>query len=79
MNWQPISTAPKDGSEIIVGSVEGGVFAGFWSDVPNYWGHFGWFAESDRAACDATRKPFQPTHWMPLPDPPSLTSNPKGA
>lgn len=66
-DWQPISTAPKDGSEIIVSSIDGGVFAGFWSDVPNYWGDFGWFEESDRAACEATRKPFKPTHWQPLP------------
>jgi hypothetical protein len=68
--WQPIETAPRDGSEIILGSAYGGVFAGFWSDVPNYWGNFGWFEESDRAVCDATRKPYKPTHWQPLPAPP---------
>jgi hypothetical protein len=69
--WQPIETAPRDGREIILGSVYGFTCAGFWSDTPNYWSDYGWFEESDRAACDATRKPFAPTHWQPLPEPPT--------
>lgn len=63
--WQPIETAPKDGTRILVWP--------YWSDgtpevvkwvkmrrVPDRWEvHGGTFLNS------------QPTHWMPLPDPPN--------
>lgn len=66
-DWQPIETAPKDGSRIL----------GAWQDVmsvyhwdtqsfhtrPNpYWARDFHPVYYDRSQ--------QPTHWMPLPDPP---------
>lgn len=60
--WQPIETAPKDGTKIL---------------AFNKWGEYGvaewvesqqcWFAGYD----DFTA----PTHWMPLPEPPEDNSN----
>lgn len=73
--WHNISTAPKDGSEILLAEIR-------WKDgVPNYgeidvgaWerepmsrdefgkDHWAWFSNYGRVE--------EPTHWMPLPDPP---------
>jgi hypothetical protein len=73
MTWQPIETAPKDGTRVLV----------FWADgrkcpvdVSWYWDHhdieYGkvvrtyqrWM--SNRYAANGP----PPTHWMPLPKPP---------
>ncbi len=54
--WQPIETAPKDGTEILgcwLPSLVCGVVS---------WG-FGEWAEADERV-------RAPTHWMPLPEPP---------
>ena len=62
MNWQPIETAPKDAT-ILIGDV-GGVHAGYWWETTT--GFSGW------ALCDqAPQEQFNPTHWMPLPEPPA--------
>jgi len=56
-DWQPIETAPKDGTEIIVG--ESGT-----ADVELC----RWY---DGEWVDRTYDPFADvTHWMPLPKPP---------
>ncbi len=74
MDWQPIATAPRDGSFILL-SGEGRVSIGkyhedkgqiliaakepYWDDYDHsYW---------DRYETDDSW--FQPTHWMPLPAP----------
>jgi hypothetical protein len=55
--WQPIETAPKDGSEILTfGSI--GIMVVFWRD--GFW--------REKANFLGLRNP--PTHWMPLPNPP---------
>lgn len=58
--WQPIETAPKDGSEIL--AFVPGLFLGqmvlFWSR--DYW--------REKANCMGLKQP--PSHWMPLPSPP---------
>jgi hypothetical protein len=69
--WQPIETAPKDGSDILgawhwsytdedTGETESGwcIDKCHWVEDEN---STGW-----RASINAAR----PTHWMPLPDPP---------
>ena len=63
--WQPIETAPKDGTDIYATRIDGIVFR------PSiiYWEKFegrGWL-------CSQTHRPVssQPTHWMPLPQPPT--------
>lgn len=67
--WQPIETAPKDGTEVLLFFVSDvpwqasskGICIGFWGDD----GSNAWYAfESDSNALG------NPTHWMPLPPPP---------
>jgi hypothetical protein len=78
MDWQPIETAPKDGTEIdIWGGVDVGRVAGaFWGQRSadkaqrEHFGfdEFGWCREGE----DGWIYPITwPTHWMPLPAPPA--------
>lgn len=60
--WQPIETAPKDGTRIIVSKVNGPV----WCNVN--WRHM--IRKPDRWDSFVGAVPFEPTHWMPLPEPP---------
>lgn len=60
--WQPIETAPKDGTAIILSAYSGALdrmvsWDGRWSDWGGVWTHHGRIS--------------QPTHWMPLPTPPN--------
>ena len=67
LQWQPIETAPKDGTEIIVYRPDAGVFGAFYSDEC-------WF-------CTYSGEDFSlepPTHWMHLPPPPALKENNDG-
>ena len=64
--WQPIETAPQDGTQILVFGHDTFAVAEFrngeWRDMGDIgWG--GFYAE------------VMPTHWMPLPEPPSNLSN----
>lgn len=64
MTWQPIATAPRDGTPFIAAVPFGG---GEWEISKMMWEEF------RHAFIDATYSPFdetQPTHWMPLPEPP---------
>ena len=81
MSWQPISTAPKDGEDIIVGFD----FAGVWIVHVAWWrckdetltalpyaiDDVGWWSYVRGSVCqemlDGGRAP---THWMPLPEVP---------
>lgn len=66
MNWQPIETAPKDGTEVLyygpkgmlIGNEFPGYFRGLWASLN---GEPRGFAVSAAMAA---------THWMPLPEPP---------
>ena len=60
MDWQPIETAPKDGSRVLVVSGEEYHVASWHGD--NGYG-LEWF--NDEIMVPAT-------HWMPLPSPPEL-------
>ena len=79
MQWQPIETAPKDGSAVLVYADQATVplvrFA-WWDDGEN-WEARGfscrdeaagwWFSTS---SCGSERLWWEPTHWMLLPEPP---------
>lgn len=67
--WQDISTAPKDGSEIIL-CVLDSVFVGVWIGKENYRGEIGWHDVADSFELWYSERPVTPTHWMPLPEPP---------
>jgi hypothetical protein len=57
--WRPIETAPRDGTTILVGRWDGAmatIYNDHWAEEPGCW-------------CDSSPS-FQPTHWMPLPEPP---------
>lgn len=79
MNWQPIETAPKDGTEILVGRwiVQGYFHQGKWVDKgkkwtctsvaweKNTWILIEWGTYAEFGELSET-----PTYWMPLPPPP---------
>lgn len=62
--WRPIETAPKDGRTILLAMPVGdGLGVGYWMEEANEW---------VPAAPIIVLTVFmtQPTHWMPLPEPP---------
>jgi len=69
--WQPIETAPKDGTRILVYNGKGGGYCTYDGDIgvaaweitmgKKQWG--------SQACCDGVSY-FTPTHWMPQPKPP---------
>lgn len=65
MDWQPIETAPRDGTVIIV---PGGI--AYWRERLNHWeGPAGWYTIT---GFDWPGRPilWDVTHWMPTPEPP---------
>ena len=59
MDWQPIETAPQDGTEILVHSF-GRCFTACW----NCWPEPAWRVNAHGFLV------LEPTHWMALPSPP---------
>ena len=68
--WQPISTAPKDGTPVLVwdSGCEAMLIAWFGkhSHVPLY----GWVYGADVIGGEEVDS-CEPTYWMPLPEPPA--------
>ena len=76
-DWQPIDTAPKDGTDIIVMYMHINtqiVHAAFWMeyeeglddpDIEGWWSYV--WSEVSRTKLDGS---CSPTHWMPLPPDP---------
>lgn len=65
--WQPIETAPDDGTEILV-TVRYNIGADEYASstwVDSIMPDGSWFIYPERIDL-----PFPPSHWMPLPDPP---------
>lgn len=63
--WQPIETAPKNGTEVLVYD-DGAIMVSSWLDDGQ---RAGWW---DNGLMDPP-----PTHWMPLPPPPDATTEPR--
>jgi hypothetical protein len=62
LDWRKIETAPRPHQGILIlfcpeDDTRGSVTAGYWTEH----GWFGWHEDY---------LDFQPTHWMPLPEPP---------
>jgi hypothetical protein len=69
MEWQPIETAPKDETDILLAA---------WEDDGSYWNATGsWFFDCfaffNCIGPDPVKLCFEPTHWMPLPLPPNVS------
>lgn len=71
--WQDIATAPRDGTAVdLWGHYANG--SGFRFRMPGYfWEDGRWMNEDGEDASDYPKYIFQPTHWMPLPTPPTET------
>lgn len=64
MKWEPIETAPKDGTVIWVIQPRNNWIGGYWQ-YECIWSVCCWY----HGYGDGFPEP-QPTHWMPLPEPP---------
>lgn len=74
--WMAIETAPKDGSRLLLWTpgYRGMIAIGAWSDDrysrrPRPFWSFAGFRT-------AVARDMQPTHWMPLPEPPEQETRP---
>jgi hypothetical protein len=77
MDWQPIKTAPKDGTEFIAW----GYYNGTIDSMPSgpTWTGLRWWVDhqypkgiwSQTLPGPMRSGSFHPTHWMPLPAPPT--------
>lgn len=74
MKWQPIETAPKDGTPVVFGNFDAMCLL---CGAPHVWSGryedfgFGDGPEMCEASYAATNENGEPTHWMPLPEPPA--------
>jgi len=67
--WQDISTAPKDGTVLLLADGEMVLRGSFKEDYLS--GETGWFDEHwDDYSTGSTFTPLKPTHWQPLPPAP---------
>jgi hypothetical protein len=64
-DWQPIESAPRDGTPLLVGVAGDDYYprTAWWDDEAGAW----LVNERPRVCMLVT-----PTHWMPLPEPPEL-------
>lgn len=67
-NWQPMETAPKDGSRVLA-VCEGKVCFFHWQDIKGFDAPIGWRNDFITVYRDGEG----PTHWMPIPPAPSGT------
>lgn len=70
MTWQPIDTAPKNGTNVLL-LRDGIADLGLWSEDRNHYQPrpFWRYRRSVSATSD---RAHQPTHWCPLPEPPEV-------
>lgn len=64
MNWQPIDTAPKDGTPVLLWTAEGITEASY------YYGRWSYFPV-EAAYEGGTLLMCKPTHWCPVPEAPT--------
>lgn len=84
MEWKPIETAPRDGTEVLLWRADAGVFLGRWTCPNDFLTDAeierldlseecaedpGWFF-ADFVSGDRCDGDLAPTLWMPLPPPP---------
>jgi hypothetical protein len=64
--WRDIESAPKDGTNILLAHALA-VFDGYWDVYANGW-------VDDVTDLYEDKITYQPTHWRPLPEPPTMLS-----
>jgi hypothetical protein len=69
MNWQPIETAPRDGTHILV-LMEDAMIEAWW-DTTYGTGEWDCVSVSRHGCGCCSSENDEPTHWMPLPARPS--------
>lgn len=69
MNWQPIETAPKDGTRILI--FNGNTLSAYWYKFVSKQGGSWQLTEAGGYAGDGDLS-SEPTHWMPLPEAPTV-------
>ena len=78
MTWQPIETAPKDGTEILLfeRGEYGGISVLHWRREEHYlngkptgFADTGWCTPGEHVSAEFNAY-FKPTHWHTLPEPP---------
>ena len=70
MSWQPIETAPKDGTEVLLYFSDGRILIGDYVVTEQLrHGKTAWKNEGWRTFFGLVHD-NKPTHWMPLPEPP---------
>lgn len=69
-NWRSIDTAPRNATDVLVTDGYRVYVAGWWQEPgePDEDGE--WTCYMD--AIEDPRCPIEPTHWMPLPEPPNV-------
>ena len=70
MEWQPIDTAPRDGTSVLLFLPTGAQTVGCWDPDFDDLDEPGWtdYTVESWAYEEVVR--LYPTHWMPLPTPP---------
>ena len=68
MNWQPIKTAPRDGTNVLLVNRKGNIATGLWQGRGVM---EGWWLRGGNGPNTFFNEHHGPTHWMPLPAPPA--------
>ena len=72
MTWQPIETAPRDGTHILV-LMEGAVIEAWWETGFEEWlGNWDCVTLPSHGCGCCYSSNAEPTHWMPLPAAPEV-------
>lgn len=77
MTWQPIDTAPKDGTDVLLwrpgfGALDGWIVIGSYREDENLseWGKLWLENDYNEFSTGYASTPIKATHWQPLPEPP---------
>lgn len=71
MTWQPIETAPRDGTPVLVANAKGAMTTARWEKEDcGTFVYEAWYLLFGGLNAEETEIEW-PTHWMPLPAPPT--------
>ena len=65
MDWQPIETAPKDGTQILC-------YEFCYGQDTMYLADYAWHGSVEKGSFYSMGDLMQPTHWMPMQAPPKI-------